>query len=138
MGFDVTLELFEGGTTETARKVAAAPERVLEPSPPNVLALGAKPSTGHPLQAVHQGGDRVLGVEGDQQVNVVCLAVELQKSGFKVGTHGLEHLLKKAQGRIVQTSLAVFGDEHQMCFQVENAMPALTYIQLTPLTPNLV
>lgn len=76
-------------------------------------------------------------MERNQQVNVVSLTVELQQGGFKVIAHSPEHILKKAQGRIVQTALAVLGDEHQMYFEIEDAMPTLTYIHLTPYTPSL-
>ena len=53
---------------------------------------------------------------------MVHLSVDLQEFRLEIRADGPKDFLKEAQRRIIETTLAVFGDEHQMNFQIKYTM----------------
>lgn len=77
-------------------------------------------------------------VDRNEKVNVVRLPVEFQEFGLEILANLPEHVLQERQGGVIQAALPIFGDEHQMRFQIKNTVPAFTNVHLTPRMPNLV
>ena len=62
-----------------------------------VWSFLSQPPRRNALKRVDQRGDRHLGRVFDQQVDMICFAVEVGKRRFKVGTDASKHGLQPLQ-----------------------------------------
>jgi len=74
----------------------------------------AQPAGGDALERVHQPGDRDVRRVGDEQVDVVVLAVRLDQLGAEVGAHAGEHRPEGVQVLAGQDPAPILGHEDQM------------------------
>jgi hypothetical protein len=68
----------------------------------HAVTLAQSPG-GDALERVHQAGDGHVWRGGDEQVDVVVLAIYLNQLGAEVGAHAGEHLAEGAQVLAVST-----------------------------------
>lgn len=90
------------------------------------------------LEVVRQGrhGDRRRVL--DQQVHMVCLAVQLQQLEAHLLGNAQAHLPHPIQSRAAQDLAAVLHDKHQMDNEPRNAVSASPKWWLRHCTPSLV
>src|SRR5260370_10107646 len=94
------------------------------------------PAGGDTFKAVAEAGQRDLGREVDQQVNVVAFAVELRQLGLEVRADVPHDLFQAFQVLRGEYRMPVLGHENQMRVQDKHAVPASAYVPMTVYETN--
>jgi putative transposase len=108
-----------------------------------MLAVGADPvagaqvAGGDALESVHQPGDGDLWRVGDQQVEVVVVAVHLDQRGAEVGAQLGEHLPHGVQVLVGQHPAPILGYEDQMYAEGRGNVPALAVVVVLSYRPSM-
>ena len=132
---DVPLERLDCCAAGTGSEVAGAPEVLTVRAQRKFLPQHPRADA---LEVVHQGRHRDGGRVFDQQVDMVCLAVELQQLEAHLLGNAQADRLHPRQVLRLQNAAAVLDDEDQMDDKPRNTVPASPERDLTHYRPTVV
>jgi len=102
-----------------------------------VWMIPAHNSGRNPLEAVDQVGHGDLRRVVNEQVHVVCLAVELDQFGLEVGADLPEDPFEVTQVLVVEYPPAVLRDKDQVDVEDEHAVPSVAHVVVVGHRPSV-
>ena len=123
--FDVLPNDGEGCSSRRSGKITGGPEAATPQRSLNAgIVLLPDQAGGDAFEAIHQARNGHLRRVGDQQMHMIPLAVEFFQGRFEVLAHVGKDGSQVLQDFFREDQPPIFGHEHQMHMQVEDAMSA--------------